>query len=220
METGRHIPSPFTLRVFVAACSMHSNELGIALMMTRFFSLEEHVRIAILDGVGDGIDNGRATTGGTVLSHLDAGRCRIGFCRKNGVCVGVGVPVGGNPSHLRVVGVPVQTSKIFIEAQRHKGVGGDGGGGEKKEEGQGCAGSLHLVGLAIFDWRVLLYEYSSQSAHEDLPPMSFWLTSKDPEDGRSSWGRYLTRSTWITRFLFTDAASLLLMGRLRLTFFF
>ena len=201
---------------------MHSNELGIALMMTRFFSLEEHVRIAILDGVGDGIDDGRATTGGAVSDHLDVGRCRIGFCRKNGVGVGVGVPVGGNPSHLRVVGVPVQTSKIFIEAQRHKGVGGEGSGGEGKKEGQDCAGSLHLVGLANFDWRVLLLRYCIplQSAHEDLPPMSFWLTSKDPEDGRSSWGRYLTRSTWITRFLFTDAASLLLMGRLRLTFFF
>ena len=125
---------------------MHSNELGIALMMmTRLFSLEEHVRIAILDGAGDGVDDGRATT--AIANHLDVGRCRIGVCRKNGVVVGV--PVGGNPSHLLgVVGVPVQTSEIFVEAQRHKGVGGndDGGGGEKKEEGQGCAGSLRLVG--------------------------------------------------------------------------
>ena len=184
--------------------------------------MEEHVRIAILDGVGDGIDDGRATTGGTVSGHLDVGRCRIGFCRKNGVGVGVGVPVGGNPSHLRVVGVPVQTSKIFIEAQRYKGVGGEGGGGEKKDEGQGCAGSLHLVGLANFDWRVLLLlRYSSQSAHEDLPPMSFWLTSKDPEDGRSSWGRYSTRSTWITRFLFYRCGIPFTYGegRLLLTFF-
>ena len=103
-------------------------------MMTRFFSLEEHVRIAILDGVGDGVDNGKATAGGTVLDHLDVGRCRIGFCRKNGVGVGVGVPVGGNPSHLRVVGVLVKTSEVFIEAQRHEGVGSHSGGGEEKEE--------------------------------------------------------------------------------------
>ena len=93
------------------------------------FPLEEHIRVAIFNGVGDGLDDAVVTLMG---SHLNLGGCTI--CRKNRVMA------GGQPSHLGVVSVLVQPGEIFVEAQRYEGVGGHDSGGE--EEAQ--RGGLHL----------------------------------------------------------------------------
>lgn len=74
--------------------------------MTRQFLFKEHIRVAILDGMDDGIDYGRAAAIVPILGHLDVGA----FFRKNEF-VGVG---GGNPPQAAVVGVPVQPHKIFV----------------------------------------------------------------------------------------------------------
>eukprot|EP00563_Minutocellus_polymorphus_P000116 CAMPEP_0181040660 /NCGR_PEP_ID=MMETSP1070-20121207/11171_1 /TAXON_ID=265543 /ORGANISM="Minutocellus polymorphus, Strain NH13" /LENGTH=115 /DNA_ID=CAMNT_0023118693 /DNA_START=200 /DNA_END=544 /DNA_ORIENTATION=+ len=114
--------------------------------MTRLFLLEQHIRIAIFDGVGDGIDDGRAATIVTISGHLDGG----GFCRKDGV-VGVGVG-GGNPPQAGVVRVPVQPHKILVEAQGNEGIGSHSGGGE--EENQRSDG-LHLDLLGALGSRLI-----------------------------------------------------------------
>ena len=112
----------------------HSKNLGVLVM--GLFPLEEHIRVAIFNGVDDGLDDAVVIGLG---SHLDLGGCTI--CRKNRVMA------GGQPSHLGVVGVLVQPDEIFVEAQRYEGVGGHGSGGEEEAQRGGLHVGVVIVGL-------------------------------------------------------------------------
>ena len=113
--------------------------------MTRPFLLKEHIRVALFDGVGDGIDNGRTTAIVFISDHLDVGA--FFFRRKDGF---VGVCGGGGNSpqvgFAGVVSVLGQPHKIFVQTEGNEGIGGQGGGEEQEAQDTSSGGlARHLA---------------------------------------------------------------------------